>query len=50
MIKYYQRLGQNQERSDAWRQTQLDMLNSQQYQHPYFWAAFIPVGAWTAME
>ncbi|MGB3189226.1 MAG: CHAT domain-containing tetratricopeptide repeat protein, partial [Limnoraphis sp.] len=29
MIKYYQRLLQNQGRSEAWRQTQLEMLNSQ---------------------
>ncbi|MEA5519009.1 CHAT domain-containing tetratricopeptide repeat protein [Limnoraphis robusta] len=50
MIKYYQRLLQNQGRSDAWRQTQLEMLNSQQYQHPYFWAAFVPIGDWTPME
>jgi CHAT domain-containing protein/Flp pilus assembly protein TadD len=50
MIKYYQRLLQNQGRSEAWRQTQLEMLNSQDYQHPYFWAAFVPVGDWTAME
>jgi CHAT domain-containing protein len=50
MIKYYQRLLQNQGRSEAWHQTQLEMLNSQQYQHPYFWAAFVPVGDWTAME
>ncbi|WP_413164994.1 tetratricopeptide repeat protein [Capilliphycus salinus ALCB114379] len=50
MIKYYRRLLENQGRSDALRQTQLEMLNSQQYQHPYFWAAFIPVGDWTPME
>ncbi|MGB3191946.1 MAG: CHAT domain-containing protein, partial [Limnoraphis sp.] len=50
MIKYYQRLLQNQGRSEAWRQTQLEMLNSQDYQHPYFWAAFVPVGEWTPME
>jgi len=50
MIKYYQRLLQNQGRSDALRQTQLEMLNSQDYQHPYFWAAFVPVGDWTPME
>ncbi|EAW33647.1 CHAT domain-containing protein [Lyngbya sp. PCC 8106] len=40
---------QNQGRSEALRQTQLEMLNSQQYQHPYFWAAFVLVGDWTAM-
>ncbi len=50
MIKYYQRLIQNQGRSEALRQTQLEMLNSSEYQHPYYWAAFIPAGDWTAME
>jgi CHAT domain-containing protein len=50
MIKYYQRLLQNEGRSDALRQVQLEMLNSSQYQHPYYWAAFIPVGDWSPME
>ncbi|MEL7036073.1 MAG: CHAT domain-containing tetratricopeptide repeat protein, partial [Cyanobacteria bacterium J06592_8] len=50
MIKYYQRLLQNQGRSEALRQTQLEMLNSEQYQHPYYWAAFVPVGDWTPLE
>ena len=49
MIKYYQRLLQNKGRSEALRQTQLEMLNSSEYQHPYYWAAFVPVGDWTAM-
>ena len=49
MIKYYQRLLQNQGRSEALRQTQLEMLNSSEYQHPYYWSAFVPVGDWTAM-
>jgi tetratricopeptide (TPR) repeat protein len=35
--------------SEALRQTQLEMLRSQNYQHPYYWAAFIPSGDWTAM-
>ena len=50
MIKYYQRLIQNQGRSEALRQTQLEMLNSSEYQHPYYWAAFVPVGDWTEMN
>jgi CHAT domain-containing protein/Tfp pilus assembly protein PilF len=50
MIKYYQRLLQNEGRSDALRQVQLEMLNSQEYQHPYYWAAFVPIGDWSPME
>ncbi len=49
MIKYYQGLLENQGRSEAWRQVQLEMLNSGQYQHPYYWAAFVPVGDWSPM-
>lgn len=49
MMSYYQRLMNNIGRSQALRQTQLEMLNSDTYQHPYYWAAFIPSGDWTAM-
>ncbi|NES22511.1 MAG: CHAT domain-containing protein, partial [Symploca sp. SIO3E6] len=49
MVKYYQRLLNNEGRSQALRQTQLEMLQSQNYQHPYYWAAFIPSGDWTPM-
>ncbi|MBD2221138.1 CHAT domain-containing protein [Calothrix sp. FACHB-1219] len=49
MVAYYQRLLDNQGRSEALRQTQLEMLNGEKYQHPYFWAAFIPSGDWTPM-
>ncbi|MFP5271839.1 CHAT domain-containing tetratricopeptide repeat protein [Coleofasciculus sp.] len=50
MVKYYQKLRENQGRSEALRQTQLEMLKSGEYQHPYYWAAFIPSGNWTPME
>ena len=49
MVSYYQRLMNNIGRSQALRQTQLEMLNSNTYQHPYYWAAFIPSGDWTPM-
>ncbi|MDE5115791.1 MAG: CHAT domain-containing protein, partial [Trichodesmium sp. St2_bin2_1] len=48
MVKYYQRLlGGNIGRTEALRQTQLEMLRGQageKYTHPYFWASFIPSG------
>jgi CHAT domain-containing protein/Tfp pilus assembly protein PilF len=50
MVSYYKRLMANVERSKALRQTQLEMLQNPQYQHPYYWAAFIPSGDWTAMQ
>ena len=51
MVAYYKRLFQkNEGRSQALRQIQLEMLNSEEYQHPYYWASFIPSGDWTAMD
>ena len=46
MVNYYQRLLNQEGRSEALRQTQLEVLRSQQYQHPYYWAAFVPSGDW----
>lgn len=50
MVSYYKRLMANVDRSKALRQTQLEMLQNPQYQHPYYWAAFIPSGDWRAMR
>ena len=50
MVAYYKKLLDNQGRSEALRQTQLEMLKGEKYQHPYYWAAFIPSGDWTAMD
>jgi CHAT domain-containing protein len=49
MVSYYQRLKNNLGRAEALRQAQLEMLQNPDYQHPYYWAAFIPSGDWTAM-
>jgi len=49
MVSYYRRLLNNEGRSEALRQIQLEMLRNSKYQHPYFWAAFIPSGDWNAM-
>ena len=50
MIKYYGHLVNNVGRSEALRQTQLEMLASEKYQHPFFWAAFIASGDWRSMS
>ncbi|WP_324616405.1 tetratricopeptide repeat protein [Lusitaniella coriacea] len=50
MARYYQRLLRGEGRSEALRQVQLEMLQGEEYSHPFFWGAFIPSGAWTAME
>jgi CHAT domain-containing protein/Tfp pilus assembly protein PilF len=49
MVDYYQRLIAGEGRSEALRQVQLKMLTHPIYQHPYFWAAFIPSGQWGAI-
>ncbi|MGB5963137.1 MAG: tetratricopeptide repeat protein [Coleofasciculaceae cyanobacterium] len=49
MVNYYQRLKNNVGRSDALRQTQLEMLQKPESEHPYYWAAFIPSGDSTPM-
>ncbi|NET69787.1 MAG: CHAT domain-containing protein [Sphaerospermopsis sp. SIO1G2] len=54
MVNYYKAvLRKNQGRSDALRQTQLKMLRGElgkDYQHPHYWAAFIPASDWRPME
>jgi CHAT domain-containing protein/Flp pilus assembly protein TadD len=46
MINYYTRLNQGEGRSIALHNAQRDMLKSEDYSHPYYWAAFIPSGDW----
>lgn len=62
MIRYYQALAKGQGRGDALRQVQLAMLQQTiqgqdqggdlelNYQHPYYWSAFIPIGDWSALS
>ncbi len=49
MIKYYTRLLKGEGRSTALRTVQLDMMQSKEYRHPYYWAAFVPIGNWTPL-
>jgi CHAT domain-containing protein len=50
MVAYYQRLLNGEGRSEALRQVQLEMLQEEERSHPFFWAAFIPSGAWTPLD
>ena len=57
MVAYYQRLKGGEGRSEALRQTQLEILagrmeamSEEKYQHPYYWAGFIASGNWLPME
>ncbi len=49
MTKYYQKLKAGKGRHEALRQAQLELLNDPNYQHPYFWASFVPSGNWTPL-
>ncbi|OCQ99140.1 hypothetical protein BCD64_22695 [Nostoc sp. MBR 210] len=50
MVKYYQNLQAGKGRHEALRAAQLDLLNSQEYSEPQFWAAFVPSGNWTPLS
>ncbi|WP_242055019.1 CHAT domain-containing protein [Nostoc flagelliforme] len=50
MVKYYQGLKAGQGRHEALRAAQLELLNTENYQHPYFWASFIASGQWTPLQ
>jgi CHAT domain-containing protein len=49
MVDYYKRLLQGEGRSGALRATQKAMMGKPARQHPYYWAAFIPIGNWTPL-
>lgn len=50
MIAYYTALQAGQGRSEAMRQVQLQMLQNEKRQHPYYWASFIVSGQWANLE
>lgn len=50
MVDYYQRLLHGVGRSAALRTAQLAIMASRDRSHPYFWAAFMPIGDWRALH
>ena len=46
MVDYYKKLQSGINRDAALRQTQLEFLGHPEYEHPYYWAAFIGSGDW----
>lgn len=46
MVDYYKRLLNGEGRSEALRNAQLTMMKSKDRSHPYYWAAFVPIGDW----
>ena len=49
MVEYYRRLLNGEGRSEALREAQRTMINSKTRSHPYYWAAFVPIGHWTPL-
>jgi CHAT domain-containing protein/Tfp pilus assembly protein PilF len=49
MVDYYQRLLKGEGRSAALREAQQAMIANPATQHPYYWAAFVPIGNWTPL-
>ncbi len=44
MNQFYSALKDGQSKAQALQQAQSDLINSQRYSHPYYWAAFILIG------
>ena len=50
MVAYYKRLMAGEGRGEALRQVQLEMVKSEKYRHPYYWAGFIASGEWANLQ
>ncbi len=49
MVDYYRGLLKGEGRSGALREVQKAMIASQDRWHPYYWAAFVPIGNWAPL-
>ncbi len=49
MVDYYTRLIKGESRCEVLRNAQLTMMKSKNRSHPYYWAAFVPIGNWTPL-
>ncbi|MFQ5844021.1 MAG: CHAT domain-containing protein [Planctomycetota bacterium] len=46
MVAFYRRLMAGEGRTEALQNTQLEMLRSERWSHPFYWASFIVSGNW----
>ena len=47
MTRFYQRLAKGKvKKAEALRQAQLELLQTEEFNHPYYWSAFILLGNW----
>jgi CHAT domain-containing protein len=49
MLDYYKRLLNGEGRASALRNSQTAMMANPEHRHPYYWAAFIPIGNWAPL-
>ncbi|MEM6838608.1 MAG: tetratricopeptide repeat protein [Cyanobacteria bacterium P01_C01_bin.120] len=49
MVRYYENLLSGMGRSEALRDVQLEMINSDDNAHPYYWTAFVLAGNWRSL-
>jgi CHAT domain-containing protein len=54
MVNYFKKLspktGQGMGRHEALQESKKQLMKSPKYQHPYYWAGFIPSGDWTPLR
>jgi len=50
MIAFYRRLMDGEGTSEALRNAKLELMNSEEWAHPYYWAPFISTGDWRPLE
>jgi CHAT domain-containing protein len=50
MIAYYRKIKEGVGRGKALRRTQLEMLQTRNRRHPFYWASFIQFGEWANLE
>ncbi|KAM3089828.1 CHAT domain-containing tetratricopeptide repeat protein [Phormidesmis sp. 146-35] len=51
MVNYFRKMvKENKGRHSALQEAKQEMLKNPKYQHPYYWASFIPSGDWTPLS
>ena len=50
MAGFYKKLAAGKPRSEALRETQLEIAAKRDYAHPFYWASFLPAGALTPIK
>jgi len=46
MLEFYKLLKKGKDKATALQEAQIEVMEKDEYAHPYFWAPFILVGDW----